>query len=115
MGFFLMSFHFFSTFSNPLVYFFAAQLACYPSPSPTVIPGLTRDLLHQHNFFKSLCCNFYYDIYLLFLFVLKQKGTEKIQGRSDAAPADGGTGSARFAGQRTKTSLYRLHSITLFL
>jgi hypothetical protein len=52
--------------------------------------------------------------YPLFLFGSKQKGTEKIQGRSDAAPAAGGTGSARFAGQRTKTSHYRFHSCILF-
>jgi hypothetical protein len=46
---------------------------------------------------------------------LKQKGTEKIQGKSDAAPADGGTGSARFAGLRTKTSHYWFLPLTLFL
>jgi hypothetical protein len=44
---------FFTTFLKPLVYFFAAQLAGYLSPSSTVIPGLTRDLLHLLQLFQN--------------------------------------------------------------
>jgi hypothetical protein len=53
---------------------------------PPVMLNLFQHLtLTIINFFKTLYCIIHYLLFLLFLFVLKQKGTEKIQGKSDGS------------------------------
>jgi hypothetical protein len=87
-----------STFNQPAI----------THPLPLVMLNLFQHLtLCTINFFQYPLLHHLLLTYLLLLFVLKQKGTEKIQGKSD--------GSARFAGPRTKTSHYCMESFTIFL
>jgi hypothetical protein len=62
-------------------FYLSPSTTCHPDRREGSAKGATE---YNCNFIKTICCNISLCIYLLFLFVLKQKGTQKFKARAMA-------------------------------